>query len=387
MKRITILGPAYPYRGGLASIMEIMARTFTSRGAVVDISTFTVQYPSWLFPGKTQYSDSPRPEDLRIVRSVSTVNPFNWLRIGRQLRRQAPDMVLMKYWTPFMGPCFGTIARIARRNGKTKVLVQLDNVIPHEHHATDTMFTRYFLRNVDGFIYMSEQVHDDLEKFVKDKPALFSPHPLFSNFGEKVPRKSACDHLELDAEYDYALFFGLIRDYKGLDLLLDAWAQLKSEGKTRRQKLIIAGEFYNNKGKYLDQIRALGLLDDIVMHDYFVSDDQVRYFFSAADVLIQPYHTATQSGVTQIAYHFEVPMIVTRVGGLAEIVPDGVVGYVCETTAPSLATAMERIREPGVIERFEKNMKQEKKRFSWDAMADRIEELYEMTLGKPSQNR
>jgi glycosyltransferase involved in cell wall biosynthesis len=215
---------------------------------------------------------------------------------------------------------------------------------------------------------------------VTRKPALFSPHPLFSNFGEKLPKERACEFLEIDPAYSYSLFFGLIRDYKGLDLLLDAWAQLKAEGRAARQRLIIAGEFYNNKGKYLDQIGALGLLDDIVLHDYFIPDDRVRWFFSAADCLILPYRSATQSGVTQIAYHFQVPIIVTCVGGLAEIVPDDAVGYVCEVSAPSLAHAMERMREPGNIERFAANMEHEKKRFSWEAMADRTEELYGLVL-------
>ncbi len=378
--RLTILGPAYPYRGGLASIMEIMARTFAARGSKVDIKTFTVQYPSFLFPGKTQYSESPPPEGLAIERLVNTANPFNWLKVGRKLRDKKPDVILMKYWTPFMAPCFGTIARKARKNGHTRVLVQLDNITPHEHHITDRWFNRYFLRNVDGFIYMSQQVKDDLDTFVTSKPALFSPHPLFVNFGERVERIEACRHLGLDPEISYALFFGIIRDYKGLDVLLEAWARLKAEGFTTRKQLIVAGEFYYNKGKYVDMIAERGLADDIVLHDYFIRDDEIRYFFSAADVLIQPYRSATQSGVTQIAYHFELPMIVTDVGGLAEIVPDGVVGYVVKTSVESLTDAIRRFYTSGDAPRFVRNMAREKKRFSWEAMAAKIEELYALTL-------
>ena len=383
MKKITIVGPAYPYRGGLASIMEILARTFKRRGSEVDIKTFTLQYPSFLFPGGSQFSDSKPPRDLDIVRCVNTVNPLNWIRVGWRIRRERPDVVLLKYWTPFMGPCFGTIARIARSNGHTRVLVQLDNVIPHEHHITDTLFTRYFIHSVDGFIHMSQQVKDDLDRFNRKRPSLFSPHPLFVNFGERVDRAEACRQLNLDPAESYALFFGIVRDYKGLDLLLDAWARLKAEGRTAGRKLIIAGEFYYNKGKYIDQINALGLVDDIVMHDYFVRDEDVRYFFSAADVVIQPYRSATQSGVTQIAYHFELPMIVTDVGGLAEIVPDGVVGYVTDTTVESLADAIGRFwADPAVAVRMAENMKEEKKRFSWEAMADRLEEVYALVAPK-----
>lgn len=388
MNKITVLGPAYPYRGGLASIMEILSRTFKSRGAEVDIKTFTVQYPSFLFPGKSQYSESTAPEDLDIVRMVNTVNPLNWLKVGLKIRRERPDAVLMKYWTPFMGPCFGTIARIARSNGHTKVLVQLDNVIPHEHYVSDTVFTRYFIHSVDGFIHMSQQVKDDLDRFNKTRPSLFSPHPLFVNFGDPVSKEAACTRLELDPTISYSLFFGIIRDYKGLDLLLDAWKQLKIEGKTEGRKLIVAGEFYYNKGKYVDQIVDNGLVDDIVLHDYFIKDNDVRYFFSAADVLIQPYHSATQSGVTQIAYHFELPMIVTNVGGLAEIVPDDVVGYVTDTTVESIVDAFTRFYTEGTAERFRENMKKEKVRFSWEAMADKLEQLYTMVVpGKKDNSR
>lgn len=380
MKRITVLGPAHPYRGGLASIMEILARTFTARGSEVDIKTFTVQYPKFLFPGKSQYTDAPAPADLHIERCVNTVNPLNWIRIGRRIRRERPDAVLMKYWTPFMAPCFGTIARIARSNGHTRVIVQIDNVIPHEHHLIDKPFTSYFINSVDGFVYMSQQVKDDLDRFTSSKPALFSPHPLFVNFGQPASKAEACAELGLDPDMQYSLFFGIIRDYKGLDLLLDTWARLKADGHTKGRRLIVAGEFYYNREKYIAQIERLGLQQDILLHDYFVADDKVRYFFSAADVLIQPYRSATQSGVTQIAYNFSVPMIVTDVGGLAEIVPDDVVGYVTGTDVESIAAAFVRFYTGDNAERLRRNMEQEKKRFSWEAMADRLTEVYRMTL-------
>ncbi len=373
--KITILGPAHPYRGGLASIMETMARVFRHRGHEVKIDTFSLQYPSWLFPGKSQTVDTPPPADLRIERCVNTVNPFNWLRIGRRLRRERPDFVLLKYWTPFMAPCFGTIARLARRNGHTRVLCQIDNVEPHEHHFVDRPFNRYFLRSVDGFVYMSEQVHRELAAYT-DAPALFSPHPRFEHFGERVDRGEACVRLGLDPASGYALFFGLIRDYKGLDLLLDAWAKLRREGRITDRKLIIAGEFYASREPYLAQIAALGLQDEVILHDRFVADAEVKYYFSAADCVVLPYKTATQSGVTQIAYQFCTPMIVTAVGGLAEIVPDGQVGYVCPPTAEGVADAIERICRPGVLERFRENCLEERKRFSWEEMCSRIEELY-----------
>ena len=370
--KIAIVGPAHPYRGGLASIMESMAREFQSRGYDVEIITFTLQYPRLLFPGKSQTVDTLKPSDLSIRRAVSTVNPITWWRVGRELRRSAPDIVLMKYWTPFMAPCFGYIARQARKNGRTKVVCQIDNVEPHEHHITDKMFNRYYLNSVDGFIYMSEQVHRELKAYTS-APALFSPHPMFENFGERVDRNEACQQLGLDPRQRYAMFFGLIRDYKGLDTLLDAWAEFRRPG----HKLLVAGEFYASPDKYKSQIERLGLKDDVVLHDFFVPDHNVRYYFSAADCVVLPYKTATQSGVTQICYNFCTPVIVTRVGGLAEIVPDGKVGYVVEPSPSAIVEALNRIYEDGRVEEFAKAMVEERKRFSWKSMCDKIEELYD----------
>ena len=372
--KIILLGPAHPYRGGLASIMETMAREWQSRGHEVRIYTFTVQYPSLLFPGKTQYVTTPAPEDLHIERVMNTVNPLNWLSLGLRLRRECPDMVVMKYWTPFMAPCFGTIARIARSNGVTKFVCQIDNVEPHEHHIIDRPCNHYYLGAVDGFVYMSEQVHGELKAYTA-APALFSPHPMFENFGKAVERDEACRRIGIDPAQRYTLFFGLIRDYKGLDLLLKAWAKWLPEGR----KLLIAGEFYASREKYISLIEQLGLQDRVVLHDRFIADEDVKYYFSAADALVLPYRTATQSGVTQIAYNFSLPMIVTRVGGLPEIVPDGRVGLVCEADAESIKEALQALYDGDRLQIFKENFAQERKRFSWAAMCDRLEEVYQMT--------
>lgn len=374
--KICILGPAHPYRGGLAAIMQTMARIFQRRGDEVLVRTFTVQYPRILFPGESQTVSTPAPADLKIVRCVNTVNPLNWLVVGERIRREAPDFVLLKYWTPFMAPCFGTIARCAKRNRKTRILCQIDNVEPHEHHLIDKPFNRYFLRAMDGFIYMSEQVHGELRRYTS-APALFSPHPLFENFGTAVDRTEACQRLKLDPAKRYALFFGLIRDYKGLDLLLDAWKIYRQESGAENHRLIVAGEFYASKEKYLQQIERNGLQKEVILHDYFIPDEQVRDYFSAADFLVQPYRTATQSGVTQIAYNFELPMVVTDVGGLPEIVPNGRVGIVCRPEVEEVARAVAEIWSGDTLARFRANMKREKLRFSWEEMCNRITELYE----------
>ena len=228
---------------------------------------------------------------------------------------------------------------------------------------------------MDGFVYMSEQVHSELRAY-SDAPALFSPHPLFENFGERVERSEACVRLGLDPANRYVLFFGLIRDYKGLDLLLDAWAQLRRAGRTEGRRLIVAGEFYTAREPYLNRIADNGLQDEVLLHDRFIPDDDVKYYFSAADFVVQPYKTATQSGVTQIAYQFCVPMVVTKVGGLAEIVPDGRVGYVCEPTPEGVAGAIERMYEGDTLQRFRENCVEERRRFSWEEMCSRITELY-----------
>lgn len=370
--KIVILGPAHPYRGGLASIMETMAREYMRRGDEVRIYTFSLQYPSLLFPGKSQTVDTPVPTDLHIERVMNTCNPLNWIRLGLRLRRERPDMVLMKYWTPFMAPCFGTIARIARGNGHTKFICQIDNVEPHERHIIDRPFNRYYLRAVDGFVYMSEQVHGELREYTS-VPALFSPHPMFSNFGERVERAEACRALGLDANLQYLLFFGLIREYKGLDILLEAWSRVRRDG----QKLIVAGEFYDDKERYAPLFARLGA--SVVLHDRFIADADVKYYFSVADALVLPYRTATQSGVTQIAYNFHLPMIVTDVGGLPEIVPDDKVGYVCPPTVEGVMDAIEQLYKEGNLDRFRRNIAHERKRFSWPAMCNKIVEVFHQT--------
>lgn len=370
--KIVILGPAHPYRGGLASIMETMAREYMRRGDEVRIYTFSLQYPSLLFPGKSQTVDTPAPTDLHIERVMNTCNPLNWIRLGLRLRRERPDMVLMKYWTPFMAPCFGTIARIARGNGHTKFICQIDNVEPHERHIIDRPFNRYYLRAVDGFVYMSEQVHGELREYTS-VPALFSPHPMFSNFGERVERAEACRALGLDANLQYLLFFGLIREYKGLDILLEAWSRVRRDG----QKLIVAGEFYDDKERYAPLFARLGA--SVVLHDRFIADVDVKYYFSVADALVLPYRTATQSGVTQIAYNFHLPMIVTDVGGLPEIVPDDKVGYVCPPTVEGVMDAIEQLYKEGNLDRFRRNIAHERKRFSWPAMCNKIVEVFHQT--------
>ncbi len=380
--KIVLVGPAYPYRGGLATIIETLCRTFRAMGADASVLTFTLQYPSLLFPGKSQFRSGEAPHDISIIRTLSTVNPLSWVATGRRIRRSGADMVVMKYWTPFMAPAFGTVARVARRGGRTKVIVQLDNITPHERHLFDRPLNRYFLHSADGFIYMSDVVGRDLFSFRPDAPALFSPHPLFDTYGPRTDREEACRRLGLDPSQRYVMFFGYIRDYKGVDLLLDAWALLKAEGGCEGRKLLIVGEIYGDDGRYAAQIERLGLKDDAIMRNSFVPDSDVPLYFSAVDAVALPYRSATQSGVTQVAYAFDVPMIVTRVGGLAEIVPDDVTGLLCDPEPRSIADAIRRACTDGNLERYRSNMAEQKKRFSWRATAEKMFELYAAICGR-----
>jgi glycosyltransferase involved in cell wall biosynthesis len=258
--------------------------------------------------------------------------------------------------------------------------VQLDNIVPHERRWFDGPLTRYFVRSMDGFICMSEAVGRELAEFDTTKPCLYSPHPVFDHFGEPLPRREAAARLGLDPSAEYVLFFGLVREYKGLDMLLEAWAAMARDGKISNRKLIVAGEFYDDVEKYRAQIARLGLGDEVIIRDRFVPDDEIPLWFSLADLLVLPYRSATQSGVTQIAFHFDVPMVVTDVGGLAEIVRDSVTGYVCSPDPESIAAAIEKFYVPGTAARLRANFAAEKKRFSWDVAADALERLYTMTL-------
>ena len=371
--KIIIIGTAYPYRGGLTAFNERLARAYISQGHDVEIYTFTLQYPSFLFPGKTQYSNEPAPEGLKIFRKINAVNPLNWLKTGREIRNKQPNLVIVKYWLPFMAPCFGSILRQVRKNGKTRIVSILDNIIPHEKRIGDKCLTKYFVKAVDGFAAMSKSVLNDVNVFDQQKPRVFSPHPLYDNFGEKVSKEEAFNKLNLDKNQKYMLFFGFIRDYKGLDLLLKAFAD--SRFRALNIKLIVAGEFYNNAEKYFTLENALKLKDEVIWCNDFIPDSEVKYYFAAADIIVQPYKSATQSGVTQIAYHFEKPMLVTDVGGLSEIVPHGKVGYIVAPDENEIADALIDFYENERFNDFTEHIILEKEKYSWSTMIDNINTL------------
>ena len=336
--KVVIIGPAHPLRGGgITTFNERLARQLMQDGFDTSIYSFSLQYPGFLFPGKTQFSSEPATAGLDIHTRINSINPFNWLSVGNELRKLQPDIVIVRYWLPFMGPCLGTILRRIKKNKHTRIICIADNIVPHEKRFGDKPFTKYFIKPVDAFIIMSEKVMSDLRTFTKDKPAKLVVHPLYDNFGEKISKEEAREKLGIDNSASIILFFGFIRKYKGLDLLLDAMKLIADDPSTKNIKLLIAGEFYDDKKIYDEQINRLGIREQLILHTDFIPDSEVKYYLCAADVLVQPYRNATQSGVTPVAYHFEVPMIVTNVGGLPSLVPDNKAGLVAEPVAASLA--------------------------------------------------
>ena len=376
--KIISIGPAHPYRGGPAKFNDRLSQQFIAEGHDVKVFTFRLQYPKLLFPGKSQYTDSTPPPGVSITRKINSINPVNWILTGLLIKREKPDILLIRFWLPFMGPCFGTIARIAKSNRHTSVICIFDNVIPHEKRPGDMILTRYFTNSIDGAITMSETVRNDLNTFRQGLPVKLSPHPLFDNYGSPVDRTEALKKLNLETDYSYLLFFGFIREYKGLDLLIEAFSDNRL--RNRKLKLIVAAEFYEDDAPYKDLIKKRNLENEIILFDHFIKDNEVPLFFSASDLVIQPYKTATQSGVTQIAFYFEKPMLVTDVGGLKEIVPDGKCGYVVKPEPEFITEAMIDFFENNRMKQFTEGVKKEKEKFSWDKMTASILEVYDRCL-------
>lgn len=372
--KIVIIGPAHPLRGGLATFNHRLAEEFMCMGYECCIYSFSLQYPSFLFPGKSQFTDEPAPENINIKSVINSINPLNWLSVGRKLKAEQPDIVVVRYWLPFMGPAFGTILRQLDKK-KTKIICIADNIIPHEKRIGDKAFTQYFIKPLDGFITMSDKVFQDLKQFdTKNKLAQIVQHPLYDNFGTKLSKSAAKQHLGINEADDIILFFGFIRKYKGLDLLLEAFALYRKKHPKHRVKLMIAGEFYEDEAGYKNQIATLGIVDDLILKTNFIPDSEVRYYLSAADVLVQPYKNATQSGVTPLAYNFEVPMVVTNVGGLPDLVPHKKCGIVTAPQAEAIANGIEDFYAFGASH-FIPHLCEEKKKYSWGNIVNAIVDM------------
>ena len=367
--KIAILGTAYPYRGGIAAFNERLAKELIAEGHQLTIHTFKLQYPNFLFPGKTQFSSARKPQNINIERRINSINPINWITTGLSLRKENYDIVIIPFWLPFMGASLGTLSRLLKSK-KTQLLCIAHNIIPHELRIGDKMLTRYFIKKIDGFLAMTQKVLDDLKLFDKNSPKVLTPHPIYDNFGEIEPREKAIESLKLNQDYRYILFFGLIRDYKGLDLLLEAFSD--TEIREKNIKLIIAGEYYSEQAPYKILIEKYNLEQDIIQVEQFIPDSEVHLYFNACDLVVQPYKSATQSGVTQIAYHFNKPMIVTDVGGLKEMCPDGKVGYVVSPNANEIKKAILKFFNKTNINKMIENINQIKEQYSWSIFTKKL---------------
>jgi glycosyltransferase involved in cell wall biosynthesis len=371
--KIFIIGPAYPLRGGLATFDELFCKAFNEQGHDCEIISYSLQYPNFLFPGSTQFDTSGNaPKNIKIHTLINSVNPLSWIKTARFIKKQKPDFIVFRFWIPFMGPALGSIARMVRKSG-VKVLAITDNVIPHETRPGDVAFAKYFINACDGFVTMSKAVMKDLEKFTSTVHKKYLLHPLYTSFGEKLNKMDARKALELPTDKQLVLFFGLIRNYKGLDMLLDAMNELKSNPNIN---LVIAGEFYEDKQPYLDLIEKYQIQNQVILHGKFIANEDVKLYFSAADLVALPYRSATQSGVTQVSFHFEVPTLVTNVGGLGEIIPDKVAGYVVAPNGKEIAEGIKDYFDNNRMPSFTEGMKKEKQKYDWKIFVDEVIDLY-----------
>jgi len=374
---VVIVGPAWPLRGGLATFDQRLAREFLAEGYECPIYSFSLQYPGFLFPGTTQYSTDAAPEGLTIHTRINSMNPLNWLSVGRELRRLRPDIIVVRFWLPLMGPALGTILRQVRKNKHTRIVAITDNVVPHEKRPGDIPFARYFLNSCDAFVTMSEKVMTDLRVFQPSKPARQVAHPLYDNFGAPISVAAARQALRnkgvaIGDNDRVLLFFGFIRRYKGLDILLEAMADRRIG--ELGIKLLVAGEFYEDAAPYREQIARLGIADRLLLQTDFIPDSEVRDYLCAANAVVQPYRNATQSGVTPLAYHFERPMIVSNVGGLPALVPHEKVGLVAEPEPTALADAIGRFFVLGESY-FLPALRSEKEKYSWSRLVETLLDL------------
>ena len=365
--RTAVLSSFYPFRGGIAQFNASLLEGLSREGAAKAFN-FTTQYPDFLFPGKTQYvgpGDSAVKVDAEPV--LSTVNPFTWSKTARAVREWGADLLVLRYWISWFAPSLGSVAR--HTGPDCKVIAIMDNVIPHERHFFDKPLTKWFLGGVDGCITLSDEVAFDLHAIAPGKPCKVLPHPLYTNFGEKVPRSEAERHLGIEGGGKNILFFGLIRRYKGLDILIDAFGSLPSD-----YRLIIAGEPYGDFGEYQKAIDGSPARDRIFLFNNYIPDPEVKWFFSASDVTVLPYRSATQSGVNAVACHFEVPMIVTDTGSLRAAVEGKGTGIVVDSPTPEAVRdgIFRFFNEPGLRENCIKHILGERSRLSWSGFCKEL---------------
>ncbi|MEK7263726.1 MAG: glycosyltransferase [Bacteroidota bacterium] len=367
---VVIIGAAYPLRGGIAHYVALLAKYFLKAGHSVDVVSFKRQYPAFLFPGKTQEESGEELFSIKAEMLIDSINPFNWLSVGNALRKRKPDLIIFKYWLPFFGPCYGTIAAIARRNRRTKTVMICDNIVPHEKRPGDRVFTNYAFHFSDYFLVQSDAVESDLLRLYPDSEYRKIPHPVYEIFGEEVSKEIARKKLGIASDENIILFFGYVRAYKGLDVMLHAMKTIVNA------TLCVVGEFYDDEQQYRALAKELHIESSVRFISDYIPNDEVKYYFSACNAVVLPYKSATQSGIAQIAFNFNKPVIATNVGGLAEIIPDGEAGYIVEANAPEqFANAVNTFFQKNKEEDFVARVKIEKKKYSWENLVDAIVEM------------
>jgi glycosyltransferase involved in cell wall biosynthesis len=369
--KIVIVSPAYPLRGGIAHSAGLLYKELSKEHEVL-LVTFKRQYPNFLFPGKSQTESEETIDKISTEVILDSINPFNWGSTAKRILNFKPDLVIFKHWLPFFGPCYGWIARKIKKNSSAKLIAVCHNIIPHEKRIGDKILSKYFLKKMDYFIPLSHQVKKDLFLFVKNPLYKLLPLPVFSLFGDGVDKDQAKKFLKI-SDKRIVLFFGFIRDYKGLDVLIEAFSLVRKELDV---KLIVAGEFYEPEDKYLTLIEKHNLEESIILKKDFIPTTEVKYYFSASDAVVLPYKSATQSGIVQVAVNFCKPVIAANVGGIGEVIEDGKTGLVVEKENPEeLAEAIIRYYQEEKEKEFSSNMKSLKEKYSWQNFVKGMFEL------------
>jgi len=371
--QIALISAAPPYRGGISKHTSILVEKL-SQNHSVDIINYSRQYPDFLFPGKTQYLDD-KSENDNSSRMIDSINPITWFSTGNRLAKKNYDLVIFRFWNPFFAPALGVIAGIIRKKSSdTKLMSLCDNILPHEKIPLADFLTTYLFDKLDGHVVQSSQTENELQTVV-DQPIYEKRfHPTYTNFPQKIDKISARKKLGLSAK-NIILYFGIIRDYKGFDILLNAISKLKNTELDFH--LLAGGECYGSDEKYIQLISNLDISDYITWHNKYIPDTELSNYFSAADVVALPYLTASQSGVTQMAYSYDLPVVVTKVGGLPEIVDEGQSGITIEPGNPTeLAKILEENLKAGTFLEMTTYIKKFKKKFSWENFVNGIELVY-----------
>ncbi|MFN3134705.1 MAG: glycosyltransferase [Candidatus Kryptonium sp.] len=371
--KIIIIGPAYPYRGGIAHFTGLLYKNLTRKNHNVKIFNFKRLYPKFLFPGKTQFESSfEELEKIESERIIDSINPINWFITGLKIVGEKPDIVIFKYWLPFFAPCFGTIAGIIKIFSNSKIIFICHNITPHEKFPFTKILSKFAFLFVDHFIVQSTSVEEDLLKIKPRASYKKVFHPIYEIFGEAIDRNEARKLLGIKPDEKVLLFFGYIREYKGLDLLLKSMNLILSKFPVR---LLVVGEFYEDPKRYYKIVEEEGIEDFVVFKSEYIPNDEVKVYFSASDLVVLPYVSATQSGIVQIAYNFNKPVIATNVGGLPEVVIDGETGFVVELSSEKLAEAIIKFFDLDLGETFSKNIENVKGKFSWEHLVRVVEDL------------